>query len=309
MKAQKLKRTPGVHWLAFLPAIGNTNDDQRALTDAVRKAREAGAELFELACYPINGLTARQTAEALKEGGITQASYCRFYPGDGSCGDPLGEQGLVNQALATFHQDLTFIETLRIEGITVKYMTGPSCFVLGKRYGPRVDTVTLAREFYDRFMTRISYLGDLIVVLEYLRPGEDCAVENLGNVERISEELPRIGFHGDLFHMNERGENPAKVIRTAKALLCYLHAHGTKRVMPGMGLNLGADIDECDYTDWASIANALDEIGYVGPIVPEPFGEAVRKQIPALGEGLPPPMDPSTYYKGAFAHLRKVGIL
>ncbi len=78
-------------------------------------------------------------------------------------------------------------------------------------------------------------------------------------------------------------------------------------MMPGM--NAGENPDEWDHVNWADIATALDEVGYEGPIVPEPFGEEIRQQVPDLGIGLPPAADPLMYYTGALEHLRKVGIL
>jgi sugar phosphate isomerase/epimerase len=300
-----MKRPFGWHYLSCMgPA---KTGDGHALRSQVKLARDNGAEIFELACDPINDMSAMETAAALNDAGMKYASYCRFFP-DKWCGDPLAEDNA--QALAVIRKDLGFIDVLASQGIVVPFMTGPSCFVLEKVYDlPKVMLLDRAYEWYRK-------VGDLIgdrkltVCIEYLRPSEDRSV--LGSmavvcqlVDRLAD--PRIQIHGDIFHMLERNENPHDMLMMAGKRLAYLHAHGTKRQPPGW--YDAQNRFNTDWVDWNLVAQALNRIDYEGPIVPEPFGEEIRKAIPALGQGLPPAMPAPQYYEFAKRHLLKNGII
>lgn len=297
-------RTFGVHWLAFLGALGRGDGDKL-------KAAIEGHEypLLELACNPINGMTARETAEAVLAAGIKQVSYCRFYPDDESLGDPLGLGELGDLAITTFEKDVAFIKELRQAGLIVQFITGPSCFVLGKDYS-YLDKQTL-RQRLIRFVSMQATITEgqnVTVCLEYLRPNEDSAIGGINEMLSLLEAInkPQIGLHADVFHMLQRGETPWVTIRNAGKHLKYLHAHGHNRIAPGMYTGL---MDSTDSVNWHLIGRALNEIGYQGPVVPEPFGQAIRDQVSSLGEGLPPAVEAHQYYQDAFAHLQSAGVL
>ncbi len=301
-----INRPFGAHWLAYL-GLTKTGDGH-LLRDAAASASTHGASIFELACRPVNDMSAMETAKALDDAEMETASYCRFFPGDGSYGDPLADDNAL--ALETIRQDLGFIDILDTQGIAVTYITGPSCFVLGKLYDePKPKLLDRAYEWY-RKVGELMGNRELTVCIEYLRPSEDKSVLGsmdvlCGLIDRLKD--PRFRVHGDIFHMLERGEDPHDTILKAGKRLAYLHAHGTKRQPPGWYNR--ADMDSADRVNWHLVSNALNAIDFKGPVVPEPFGPAIRLAIPALGEGLPEAIDANQYYELAWVHLDRHNII
>ena len=303
-----MKRPFGMHWLA---ALGVVNAGQAQLLEAaVAIAKSCGCNLFELACAPINGLTAEETAQAVLAGGINTVSFCRFFPEDGACGDPLGDDTQRGQALETFQHDVAFILDLRKYGLTVNTITGPSCFRVAAQYG--LSAV-------DKRSRLVSFIGDqaatvagkeLTLALEYLRPTEDYAIEGFVPMIHLLQEIanPNVGWHGDVFHMLERREDPCENVRRSGEYLKYLHGHSNLRVAPG-AFYLDNIREATDKVNWWLLGQYLDRRGFAGPVVPEPFGEEIRKVAPALGEGLPPAIDPARYYQIAGTHLTKMGLI
>lgn len=303
-----LKRPFGFHWLAHLGVL-NPGDGKK-LTNAVRLAKNAGCNVFELVGPPMNNMSALETAQALKAGGITHAVYCRFFPEDGSLGNPAGEKGSFEADLAirTFQSDLDFIRMLRHEGINVTVLDGPSCFQIGFDYTKigKEEFLKRAIAFYRYFVYELRQLG-LIVALEYLREGESVgAVETLEDVGTISDAFvnPETGhrvirWHADVYHMQMRRVDACKELRKGEALLAYLHAHGTDRVPPG-ATEIDEDPEQTDRTNWSDVFETLDEIEYAGIMTPEPFGDAIREIAPALGANLPGALPAERYYSIAY---------
>lgn len=294
------QRTFGAHWLAYCGILETGSGEK--LAAAAKSAAEAGCELFELACNPVNGMGATETAEALLAGGIDKASYCRFFPDNGSLGDPMGTYDEQCLAFETILNDALFIRGLRENGITVDHLTGPSVFGLGKNYDYDRDTARHIIWAFGKKVAPILGANGIQWNIEYLRAGEDNAIGSMEELCYLIDQIghPNVKVHADIFHMLERGENPFTALMTAGSRLGYVHAHGAKRVAPGT--NDPAN-NAFDTADWTSIGRALNQIHYNGPIVPEPFGAEIRATIPALGEGLPPAIDAGTYYQQARRYL------
>ncbi len=280
-------------------------------------AHQAGATFFELSCAPINLLSAEETADSVLAGGMKKVVHCRFFPGEetSTFGDPIGNFIETEQAVQTFLTDLAVIKKMRARGLTVDTITGPSCFKLGRKYHDLAPFERRKISFYKRLTPQILDAGVTRVCIEYLRPGEDegaigSMLNALALVNILNQGLavPLFFVHGDIFHMLERNEKPWEMIRLAGSRLGYLHAHGSKRGVPG-SYRLDDVPEATDEVNWHLVSSALDGIGYVGEIVPEPFGDKIRALVPELGQGLPPPIEGERYYRLAFEHFRKVGIL
>ncbi len=71
---------------------------------------------------------------------------------------------------------------------------------------------------------------------------------------------PALGLALDTYHLNIEQRSSADAIRTAGEHLVHLQVCGNDRGAPGH-----------DQTDWDGIIAALDEVGYVGPLVIESF--------------------------------------
>jgi sugar phosphate isomerase/epimerase len=314
---QTMKRTFGAHSLG-LCGILQPGDGEK-LQAAAKTAVQAGATLFELACAPINTMSAEETAKALKAGGMFQASFCRFYPPGNTpdepapFGDPLGDRNTYSRALATVQSDVAFINELRKHGIEVRFITGPGAFVLSKEYDPQRSRENIRGGIFEHYRNvgRAIAGQDLEVAIEYLRDGEDMDViasmnELCGIVDQIGN--PDIGIHADTYHMQQRGEVPHEAIVLAGKSLKYLHAHGDKRLVPG-AFQQGGDPLATDPINWHLIGCMLDQVNYNGPVVPEPFCRTIREAIPALGANLPEPIEPRAYYDQACDFLTHNHIL
>jgi len=75
----------------------------------------------------------------------------------------------------------------------------------------------------------------------------------------------------DTFHMNIEEDNIPDAIRRAGDLLAHVHVGEGNRKLPGMGS-----------LDWKAIGKALNDIGYDGMVVMEPFmktGGSVGRDI------------------------------
>lgn len=295
-----MKRLFGAHYLAFFGALKEGQGD--LLADAAKTAALAGCDLFELVLDPLNGLGAEEAAAALLQNGIKKASICRFFPGDGSLGDPLGDGPIQAKARETLVKDVEYIQVLRRAGVEVEHIVGPNVFALGKKYAyNRIETRNRIVEWV-RLNKRLLSDAKLQLNIEYLRPGEDENV--IGSMNEacnvvLQIDLPFVKIHGDTFHMLKRNERPQDVIRQAGGfLLGYLHAHGSDRLPPSI-VNMGGKNGVTDEISWQLMGDALNAIDYRGPIVSEPFGAEVRALIPALGEGLPPAVDPVLFYDAA----------
>ena len=308
----KPQRLIGAHSLGLTGLING--DNLKDLAAAARIAHDTGCNLVELACSPIiSGVSGGEIAQALKDGGITNASWCRFFPqapdGTFPFGDPVGSAGNQQKAFETFDADFEIIGNLRANGITVTDVTGPWAYVLGFHYGrshhTTLDSVCrFASEMGPRFQKR-----DLIGSLEYLRWSEDKVLSGIGGLIGVLDRVnhPNVKAHLDTFHMLQHSENPLEVILQADDRIGMFHANGTNRLHPGAFCYLG-DMAATDNVNWYIVARALQQVGYAGTVTSEPFCQAIRDAIAALGEGLPRAINPELFFNLTNQHLQQTGV-
>ncbi len=280
----------GAHWLAFLWDISTRGP----LSDAVRKARSAGATVFELIYHALNGLSPSKTADSLKAGGITRAGMCVFFPdgqdgADPPMGDPLSDDAKQRKlALKTFRRILGFMVALRTYGITINLLGGPSCWVLGKDYGWEWPTLR-ARivRFYKELEVDLRE-AEVRIAIEFLRIEEDLVVQTAEHAAELIDEL-NTAIHGnmfgillDTFHVERRGYDQVQTIRTLGHRIIHLHLNGKDRRPAG---------GEGDTIEWPAVVAALNEAGVEADATYEPFCKTVREKNSALGKGLPAPVD------------------
>lgn len=306
-----IRRPFGVHQLSGLGILGANN--QNLLARFATTAYNNGCTVLDIgAGAPLNNLTPADTAEAMKQGGITAAIATVFFPGDESLGNPILNSGRNGRALDSFRISIHWVRQLRKHGIEVKKIAGPSCFCVGFDYRPQFpDGITeFAANFYGELKPELDGDG-LTVALEYLRPGESIgAISDIEDIRAISNAVGgrTVLWHGDTFHMQSHGRDPAAEIQKGGDILGYLHAHGEQRLPAGAD-NLFNDPDLTDYTDWNGITAALNEVGYDGEVVTESFGAKVRAQIPSLGDGLSRPVALREHVRVTRQTFRKVGMI
>ncbi len=120
--------------------------------------------------------------------------------------------------------------------------------------------------------------------LEIVNRFEQCVLNTAAEGRAFVEEVgsPGVGLLLDTFHMNIEEDTFRDAILTAGRRLAHFHIGECNRKVPGMR----------GHMDWDEIAAALQEIGYQGRIVMEPFlkpGGQVGKDIRVyrdLGDGI-----------------------
>ncbi len=100
------------------------------------------------------------------------------------------------------------------------------------------------------------------LALEPLNRFETSFINTVEQALEVVEALasPALGIALDTFHMNIEEKDPATAIRAAGAHLAHVQVCGNDRGAPGS-----------DHIDWASIARALRDTAYTGPVCIESF--------------------------------------
>ena len=124
-----------------------------------------------------------------------------------------------------------------------------------------------------REMSFVAADHGVTLALEVLNRFEGYLINTSAECRRFVEEVdhPNTGIMLDTFHMNIEEDSFAGAIRTAGNLLKHVHLGEANRRVPGKGR-----------LPWREIGNALNEIGYDGACVMEPFvmqGGTVGQQI------------------------------
>jgi sugar phosphate isomerase/epimerase len=307
----KYIRPFGIHQLAG-PGILNAGR-QNLLTRFTATAHNNGCTILDIgAGAPLNNLTPAETAEAMKRGGIDTAIGTIFFPGNQCMGNPIYDNGRDRLSLDSFRAGIHFLLKLRKNGIKVAKIAGPSCFCVDFDYRAQFPggITDFAANFYRELKSELNGEG-LTVVLEYLRPSESIgAISSVEDVRAISNAVGNrtVLWHADTFHMQSYGRDPAHEIRKGGDILGYLHAHGNRRLPAGAKPMFGKS-GVTDRTDWINVASALDEVGYDGEVVTEPFGAKVRAQIPALGDGLLHTFAPRDHLRITRRTLQRAGVI
>jgi D-psicose/D-tagatose/L-ribulose 3-epimerase len=102
----------------------------------------------------------------------------------------------------------------------------------------------------------------VVLAIEPLNRYETSLINTVDQALEVVEAVdsPGLGIALDTFHMNIEEKDPAMAIRKAGARLAHFQASGSDRGAPGN-----------DHLDWQSIAAAIAEVGYDGPICIESF--------------------------------------
>jgi D-psicose/D-tagatose/L-ribulose 3-epimerase len=91
----------------------------------------------------------------------------------------------------------------------------------------------------------------------------NLAAQAIEVVDRVAH--PACGIMLDTFHMNIEEKSIGEAIRATGGRLFHLHSCENDRGAPGSG-----------HVPWAEVEEALDEIGYDGPVVIESFTSKVK---------------------------------
>jgi D-psicose/D-tagatose/L-ribulose 3-epimerase len=223
----------------------------------VPRLKEMGFDLVELPVENPGDWAPGRTAELLQEHGLGAAVCAVMPPGrDLSTEDP--EVVESTSAYLRYCVDTAAILGARTVG-------GPIYAPVGRKW--RIDADG-RRKLYTQLAGRLEPLADYAgergvrLALEPINRFETSVINTVDQALEVVEAVdsPALGLLLDTFHMNIEEKHPAEAVRTADDKLFHFHACGTDRGAPGE-----------DHTDWDSIADALEEIGYDGPVCVESF--------------------------------------
>ncbi len=231
--------------------------------------------------------------------------------------DEAAEQGVVLSygiGLTAEHDTSSLDESIRQQGVSfMKTMIETVAEMGGGMIGGTVHSswpMTLPeghedkRPFWDQSVRSMRELAPfaesrgVTLNVEVINRFEQFLLNEASEAVRYVEEVdnPACRVLLDTFHMNIEEDSIGGAIRTAGQYLSALHIGETNRKPPGMGR-----------MPWGEIKTALDDIGFDGPIVMEPFvmtGGIVGRNIALWREIVPDP-DLDTMAADALAFTRK----
>ena len=225
----------GGHTLSSLFVINNVG----LLGNVMRAVASRGGKLVEMP-YLLCTISWDRVGALAKKYGIDEIALCHFWPkGDNAefpAGNPHGNGDEIERCMTTFKGIFAAVDALRSQGITVRFIDGPTWGVLAHEHKlPPADLLNSVVSFL-KLLGDECEKHDLILAVEPLRQnpedkvigGTAAAVEILRQVERANVLL-----HFDFFHSLENGEDPIQMLAEAREWIGYLHLHGPKRVAPG----------------------------------------------------------------------------
>jgi D-psicose/D-tagatose/L-ribulose 3-epimerase len=135
-----------------------------------------------------------------------------------------------------------------------------------------------------RTLAQYAAAHDVVMGIEPLNRFETSFINTheqvIELVDRVSHPACKVML--DTFHMNIEEKSLGDAIRATGQRLCHLHACENDRGAPGSG-----------HIAWPEVAQALQDIGYDGPVVIESFTAAVQSiaKAAAIWRKLAPTQD------------------
>ncbi|MET0746388.1 MAG: sugar phosphate isomerase/epimerase family protein [Microvirga sp.] len=135
----------------------------------------------------------------------------------------------------------------------------------------------------------------IVLGLESLNRFETDIANTAGHAIEIVDRVgsPGLGVMLDTFHMNMEEFDLSRAIRRTGKRLVHFQANENNRGFVGSG-----------HIDWPGIARALDDIGYDGPIVLEPFRRDDEGAGVTLAQWRAPARDEDEELAASIAYLK-----
>lgn len=285
-------------------ALGGPVQTADALTRLAAKAIGLGASGMEMLWRPVQNLTAKEEAKALRAAGATRSGFCIFNPG-GDFGDPLSTNpDSQHIALRLVTEGMQHVVELRDQGIDVPVINGPWFFVLGSKPAQydassrkrAVEFLKRVAEFAETFKVRMA--------AESLQNAEDPLFRIVSRLLPIIEEVnsPWLGYNLDTFHEAKNGGYVPHSIRQLGERLFHFHANGIGQNVELEGripcgcqkytlIEKGdqpASGPHSDVINWDECASALGAPREDRFVVLEPFCLEAVTAIEALRPGVVP---------------------
>jgi D-psicose/D-tagatose/L-ribulose 3-epimerase len=243
----------GVHALVW---VGDTTPE--AISEAVRRTKEAGYDLLELSLHDAKRLDTAAARAELEDAGLGIAcSRGLAFDADVSSTDP----AVVDRGAQLLADSLRVTREL---GGTV--LTGALYSALGKYSAPltdagRANVVRVLRELAAEAAGHGMTLG-----LEICNRYETHVINTAHDALRLADDIgaDNVMIHLDTYHMNIEEDDLVRPVQEVGSRLGYVHIGENHRGYLGSG-----------HLDFGAFFHALADVDYTGPITFESFSSAV----------------------------------
>ncbi|MGI6114256.1 MAG: TIM barrel protein [Mahellales bacterium] len=262
-----------------------------ATLDLLDKAKDMGFDYFEICIEDPSTINVHKIKPALQRVGIGALICGAFGPArDISSEDPQIRQ----QGIEYIKCCVDFAAQLNSD-----LVSGPMYSATGKA---RLLTDSEKEQQWDWAVEGLKVCADYAAakgVKLAIEPLNRFETDFINTVDQGLELLTRIGYDNvgfllDTFHMNIEEVDIAAAIERASGKVFNFHACSNTRGTPGE-----------DHLDWASIAKALDRIGYTGPIVIESFTTKITEIAKAVSLWRPLAASQDELARKGLAFLKK----
>ena len=247
-----MRRTLGVNtWVWESPLT------DQSLEGLARKAAGMGFKAIELPVESPGGWSPESASEVLRE--LSLAPYVVGAMGAG--------RNLVATSASSIGATQQYLEhCISVAGaIGASVVAGPFYAETGRTWrmsaGERVATVAELRESLAPVVDTAQAAG-VTLAIEPLNRYETSLINTVEQALDALDPLlgPGLGLALDSYHLNIEEKNPFDAIRLAGSNLAHVQVCGNDR---------GAVGD--DHIDWQAFLDALDDVGYAGPLNLESF--------------------------------------
>lgn len=226
----------------------------------LRHVAELGFDAVEIPCENEGDLSPGVVAQALAETGLTPYVVAAMAPGRDLVDAP-------GDRIAATQQYLMSCISLA-SAVGARAVCGPFYASTGRvwRLDPDQRQAAYA-ELRDNLAPVVAHAGehDVVVGIEPLNRYETSLVNTVDQaLEALGDLLgPHLGLALDTYHLNIEERSSVEAVRRAGQHLVHVQVCGNDRGAPGG-----------DQTDWPALLDALDEVGYEGPLNIESFTAA-----------------------------------
>jgi D-psicose/D-tagatose/L-ribulose 3-epimerase len=225
----------------------------------IKKVAKLGFDILEIACTPIPDYSDKEISEirncADAHGIVLTAGY-----------GPSAKHNIASSDTAVVRSALMFYEKLfeKLEKLNISCIGGGIYSYWPVDYSKKIDKEG-DRERSIIGIQKISRLAEdhgITLMLEVLNRFEGYLINTAQEGIEFIREVDRknVMLMLDTFHMNIEEDSFGNAIRSAKGLLGHFHVGECNRRVPGKGR-----------IPWREIGDALNDIGYNGAVVMEPF--------------------------------------
>ncbi len=255
-------------------------------------AKSLGFDIYEIAVENPKLINIEKVREEADRVGI-EATICGAF----------GETRDISSPVEAYREEgMAYIRTL-IDMAAVcgsPYVAGPMYAAVGRA---RQATPEEKREQTAYAVENLKHVADYAAkrnVALALEPLNRFETDFMNTVEQGLELLHLVGYENagfllDTFHMNIEEKSLPAAIRMAKGRIFDFHSCANDRGTPGE-----------DHFDWIAIVEALDDVGYQGPIVIESFTPEIKEIAKAVSLWRPLAKSPDALAQQGYAFLRSI---